>query len=217
LTHIAHEGWARDLIDWDIAKIIRKWDAKALMKGFAVPKGDGKSARFILDASSLNEAMLRPPPFRLPTLSEMRPIIFSYAVAQITDLRHCFYQFPVCDEVALYFCLQSPLGTLSFRRMAMGWSWAPSIAQAIALSYLNPIGVAGLAIYDDFLCLGASIEQCASHTQLLRSRIASCKGTIHPIKSAPEPSVRVVFSGIQWDLAFKCHRLDPKMAKKWVL
>jgi hypothetical protein len=141
--------------------------------------------------------MQRPPPFRLPTLSEMRPIIFGYSWAQITDLRHCFYQFPVADDIALFFCLKSPLGTLSFKRMAMGWSWAPSIAQAVALAYLAPIGVAGMAIYDDFLCLGHSVEQCATHTQLLRERILSCNGTIHPVKSLPEPSSRVIFSGIQ--------------------
>ncbi len=213
---IAHEDWAKDLVSWDIATPVRKWDSRAMMQGFAVPKADGTSARFILDASALNKAMLRPPSFRLPTLAEMRPVIFSYSAGQITDLRHCFYQFPVHEDIALYFCLHARGEVLSFKRMAMGWSWAPSIAQATARAYLNPVGAAGLAIYDDFLCLGHSVEQCAAHTQLLRARIISCGGTIHPRKSAPSPTTRTTFCGIEWDLATKCHRLDPKMVSKWV-
>jgi len=121
---ITHGDWAGDLARWDIAAPVRKWDAKAMMKGFAVPKSDGSTARFILDASSLNKAMLSPPHFRLPTLAELRPIIFGFTHGQITDLRHCFYQFPVDAKVALYFCLRSETQTLSIKRMAMGWSWA---------------------------------------------------------------------------------------------
>jgi hypothetical protein len=216
LSNIAHADWARDLMSWGIATPIRKWDARAMMKGFAVPKADGSSARFILDASALNKAMQRPPHFRLPTLAELRPVIFGYNVAQITDLRHCFYQFPVQQDIALFFCLRTRHEVLSFNRMAMGWSWAPSIAQATARAYLAPVGAAGLAIYDDFLCLGHTTEQCSSHTQLLRSRISACGGTIHPRKSAPTPTTRTTFCGLEWDLATKCHRLDPKMVNKWV-
>ena len=214
-SRVTRGDWAGDLVRWDIATKIRKWDAKAVMKGFAVPKSDGSSARFILDASSLNKAMQPPPHFRLPTLAEMRPIIFGFSFGQITDLRHCFYQFPVASEVALFFCLHAGDATLSFKRMAMGWSWAPSIAQSVAMAYLAPIGAAGLAIYDDFLIMDHSVEQCAASTTLLRSRISMCLGTIHPKKSASCPSPKFTYCGIEWNLSTKCHRLDPKMVSRW--
>ena len=214
-SNVTQGDWAEDLVRWGVADVVRKWDAKAMMKGFAVPKSDGSSARFILDASPLNEAMQRPPHFRLASLAEMRPIMFSASVGQITDLRHCFYQYPVDADIALYFCLRSSRKVLSMRRMAMGWSWAPSIAQATALAYLEPCGPHSLVIYDDFVTLGSTVEECAQRTNLLRSRMVRCNGTIHPIKSAPSPTSRFTFSGIQWDLPTKCHRLDPKMVEKW--
>ena len=214
-TSILAGNWEDNLVDWGIASWIRKWDAKAMMKAFAVPKADGISSRFILDASSLNSAMQSPPHFRLTTLAELRPIVFSHSWAQITDLRHCFYQFPLDDEVALFFCLRSKKGHLCFRRMAMGWSWAPFLAQSTALAYLKPLGTSAIAIYDDFLILGDSMEQCSSRSSILRSRISACNGTIHSGKSDPDPKERVTFMGLEFDLPTKCHRLDPKFVSKW--
>ena len=54
-------NWDENLVDWHIASWTRKWDARAVMKAFAVPKADGLSSRFILDASALNSAMQPPP------------------------------------------------------------------------------------------------------------------------------------------------------------
>jgi len=148
--------------------------------------------------------------------TSLRSLVFAYGWAQTVDLRHCFYQFPMCPEVATYFCFRPRQGGYyAFGRMAMGWSWAPSISQRTALAYLDPILPHAAAIYDDYLILGRSVQETASRAATVDGRIARCHGTKHPTKSMLIPSVVFVYMGIQWDLQVKAHRLSPEFVEKW--
>jgi hypothetical protein len=208
--------FSEELVSWGVAKEVPRDSARALMTCFSVPKGCGTKARLILNGSRLNRCMERPPSFSLPSVAQVKSVVFRYGWGQTTDLRHCFYQFALDEEVALFFCLRKRgRRVISFLRMPMGWSWAPYLAQQTALAYLEPCMPHGLAVYDDFLVLGSSKTETGSRTATLQERVTSCKGTLHTTKSMTEPSQCFVFLGVEWDLEHRRLRLSPEFVQKW--
>jgi hypothetical protein len=208
-------NWEKDLIGWGVASYCNPHQPKAILSAFTVPKS-ADAVRLIINAAPLNECMQRPPHFSLPSVQQLKEKVFLYALGQTVDLRHCFYQFSVSGGVEDYFCVRARRGrVLSFQRMAMGWSWAPYIAQSVALAYLRPILPHAVAVYDDFLVLGDDEQQTESRAATVRSRITRCGGTLHATKSMTSPATIFVYMGIEWDLENKRFRLSPSFVAKW--
>lgn len=208
-------NWEKDLIDWGIATQCHKHHPKALLSAFTVPKTE-HTTRLILNAAPLNKCMQRPPHFSLPSVQHLKDTVFFYSSGQTVDLRHCFYQFEISGGVERFFGIRARRGrTLTFNRMAMGWSWAPYIAQMVALRYLRPVLPHAVAIYDDFLVLGKNNEETRERAVIVRERILRCGGTLHQTKSMSEPATEFVYMGVEWNLQNKSFRLAPSFVSKW--
>ena len=108
---------------------------------FKVPKKNGKS-RLILDGRPLNEAQKEPPPLHLPRIATLVESLKKYEKIMTIDAKSFFYQFGLHPYIRKFFGIRrnvargSPENWL-FKRLPMGWKYAPFIAQSVATFILQ--------------------------------------------------------------------------------
>ncbi|MCG3771811.1 MAG: hypothetical protein JW384_03006 [Nitrosomonadaceae bacterium] len=104
---------------------------------FAIPK-DPTVCRAIVNGRRFSEICNPPPRVNLPDLAWVLKLlvgVFANACPfmSIGDIRHWFHQLSIHHEIARWFALRlSKDEFVVWKRLAMGWSWSPYIAQCIA-------------------------------------------------------------------------------------
>ena len=109
---------------------------------FQVLKKNGK-ARLVMNAKPVNEFFKSPPNMELPSIHEVIDFVLSNEVAATADARAFFYQLPLPPLLRRYFGVRVPTAsrgrsfdTFEFKKIPMGWSWAPAIGQAVSSNIL---------------------------------------------------------------------------------
>ncbi|KAJ9441534.1 hypothetical protein DIPPA_09008 [Diplonema papillatum] len=142
------------------------------MKAFTTPKKDGRTARLVLDARPLNDAMRRPPSMDLPRLRDFIAEVERHRFAMQCDGVSYFYQFPVDASISRYFGIGMKGCDMLLNVLCMGWSWAPCIAQRASNVLVRDLG---LAWVDNFLVLGGTLDEAERNVAVFRKRAQAAR------------------------------------------
>ncbi|KAJ9442446.1 hypothetical protein DIPPA_20635 [Diplonema papillatum] len=187
------------------------------MKAFTTPKKDGRTARLVLDARPLNDAMRRPPSMDLPRLRDFIAEVERHRFAMQCDGVSYFYQFPVDASISRYFGIGMKGCDMLLNVLCMGWSWAPCIAQRASNVLVRDLG---LAWVDNFLVLGGTLDEAERNVAVFRKRAQAARVEVRAEGDDALWQVRSRFVcvGVEFDLAAETqrHRLDPAWAERWV-
>ncbi|KAJ9472915.1 hypothetical protein DIPPA_17977, partial [Diplonema papillatum] len=194
-----------------VERVPRSEPLKCVLPAFAVEKGEHHS-RAIVDGRPLNELMEPPPKFSLLRVDEVIAKMMSKSHAVVVDLKSYFFQFPVGRSTSAFFGLRTrrPDGGVAlyrWRRLTMGWSFSPVIAQDSALVITETAGDDRIVWYDDWALVGDCPDALrAVRDRVLRRARKVCM-TVNDEKSVLEPSSTPVVLGVEFDLAAKRYRL----------
>ncbi|KAJ9434822.1 hypothetical protein DIPPA_26574, partial [Diplonema papillatum] len=201
-----------------VERVPRSEPLKCVLPAFAVEKGEQHS-RAIVDGRPLNELMEPPPKFSLLRVDEVIAKMMSKSYAVVVDLKSYFFQFPVGRSTSAFFGLRTRkldggVALYRWRRLTMGWSFSPVIAQDSALVITEPAGDDKIVWYDDW----ALVEDCPDALRAVRDRVLrrarKVRMTVNDEKSVLEPSSKPVVLGVEFDLAAKTYRLKQEWARK---
>jgi hypothetical protein len=180
---------------------------------FLVPKKIKTLGRLVIDARPINRRQRRPPPMGLPRINDVIRRILGWEVASSCDGKSFFYQFPLVPEVARYFRtrIAGRRGSIIegvLKRLPMGWSFSPAIAQRVgnALTWLL-----GLAWVDDFIIGGTRDDYDDIRTEFKR-RLH--RYNIEVDNELLEPTTRLIALGLEFDLIEKRYRVSPAWVEK---
>jgi hypothetical protein len=180
---------------------------------FLVPKKIKTLGRLVIDARPINRRQRRPPPMGLPRINDVIRRILGWEVASSCDGKSFFYQFPLVPEVARYFRtrIAGRRGSIIegvLKRLPMGWSFSPAIAQRVgnALTWLL-----GLAWVDDFIIGGTRDDYDDIRTEFKR-RLH--RYNIEVDNELLEPTTRLIALGLEFDLIEKRYRVSPAWVER---
>ena len=123
------------------------------------------------------------------------------------DLSSAYHHIPIHDKYKRFFsfCLNGQ--KYAFNGMPFGLSTAPYIFTRVVQAITNHLrvtqGMRVFAYLDDFLILGVDKLQVGEHLQTLKNTLTELGLMINTDKSLSEPTQRLVFLGIELDLAAK--------------
>ena len=107
-----------------------------------------------MNAKPVKEFFKSPPNMELPSIHEVIDFVLSNEVAATADARAFFYQLPLPLLLRTYFGVRVPTAsrgrsfdTFEFKRIPMGWSWAPAIGQAVSNLLVGDLGKAWIDNY----------------------------------------------------------------------
>ncbi len=124
---------------------------------FLTPKKNG-TGRLIGDARSVNRLQKEPPNIGLPKIHDFISNILSQNLTAKCDGEGYLYQFGLHPDIQPFFKARlapgrrGAISQVMFKRMPMGWKYAPEIAQTVS-NFLVRGGV-GSAWLDDFISSG---------------------------------------------------------------
>ncbi|KAJ9437133.1 hypothetical protein DIPPA_31951 [Diplonema papillatum] len=201
-----------------VERVPRSQPLKCVLPAFAVEKGEQHS-RAIVDGRPLNELMEPPPKFSLLRVDEVIKKMMSKSHAVVVDLKSYFFQFPVGRSTSAFFGLRTkrPDGGVAlyrWRRLTMGWSYSPVIAQDSALVVTEPAKDDRVVWYDDWALVGDCPDALRAVRDRVLRRARQVRMTVNDEKSVLEPSWTPVVSGVEFDLAAKRYRLKQEWARK---
>ena len=118
------------------ADTIESGDVETWCAAFKVAKKK-KLSRLVIDATPLNRCCKRPPPMPLVSMDTFVRECFRAKFIATIDLRSFFYQIVVPSFMRKHFgiCINKARGRgqrVRLKRLCMGWTWSPCIAQSIA-------------------------------------------------------------------------------------
>ena len=193
-----------------VEKAARRDDKKGAVAVFDVPKTDPCVRRIIVDGRPVNSRLPAPPKFRLTTPQELAGALAATGAvaAQVIDLKGYFHQFPLGDEVSNFFCVRSGQTWYRWRRLPMGFSYAPFIAQSTSEVFLGGLLDRGATVYlDDILVWGACEVEVRARAAYIRDRMACANGEVNERKSMQTPAGLVRYIGLEWDVPNASYRI----------
>ncbi|KAJ9458418.1 hypothetical protein DIPPA_27340 [Diplonema papillatum] len=160
-----------------------------------------------------------PPKFSLLRVDEVIKKMMSKSHAVVVDLKSYFFQFPVGRSTSAFFGLRTkrPDGGVAlyrWRRLTMGWSYSPVIAQDSALVVTEPAKDDRVVWYDDWALVGDCPDALRAVRDRVLRRARQVRMTVNDEKSVLEPSSTPVVLGVEFDLAAKRYRLKQEWARK---
>ncbi|KAJ9435718.1 hypothetical protein DIPPA_29781 [Diplonema papillatum] len=175
-----------------VERVPRSEPLKCVLPAFAVEKGEHHS-RAIVDGRPLNELMEPPPKFSLLRVDEVIAKMMSKSHAVVVDLKSYFFQFPVGRSTSAFFGLRTrrPDGGVAlyrWRRLTMGWSFSPVIAQDSALVITETAGDDRIVWYDDWALVGDCPDALRAVRDRVRRRVPQGVHAVNDEKSVLEPS-----------------------------
>lgn len=200
---------------WGI--VAREQRPRTITNYFTVEKKNGLG-RLVVDGRKVNRLMRFTPRMELPSIVDVAHYLMRNKYYATVDGKAFFYQFPLGDEVGRYFCAnladtKGDFVTVRLRRMPMGWSWAPAIAQHTANTLLDePEGPLGIAWVDNFVFAGETQEEVRRKFERFLTKARKVGLTLDtedpPILSHGE------VLGLEVDLANARYRMPPEWAER---
>lgn len=180
---------------------------------FLVAKKVAGLARLVIDARPINRRQRKPMAMHLPSIHGVIAQILEWEVASSCDGKSYFYQFPLAPGIARYFrarlgALRGHVTEVCLKRMPMGWSFSPAIAQRVANVLVRDLGIAWV---DDFIIGGTRQEYAAKRSEFLR-RLR--RYNVEVDDDSLEPSESFEALGMEFDLRKKVYRVKPAWAAK---
>ena len=203
-----------DIVDEDIAQqstsdmLLVVWCTL-----FLVAKKVAGLARLVIDARPINLRQCCPMSMHLPKIHDVIRRILSWEVAASCDGKSYFYQFALAPQIARYFrarlgALRGYIAEVCLKRMPMGWSFSPAIAQRVANVIVRGLG---LAWVDDFIIGGSEEEFVRRREEFLR-RIRRYNLEVDDESLVPKKVFEAL--GMEFDLVRKLYRVKPGWADK---
>lgn len=205
-----------DLRKYDVVEALnpgKKLSIDLTCSLFLVPKRSTPGlGRLIIDARPVNRHQQRPGPMGLPSVAQVIDTVLAMEWAAKTDGVSYFYQFPLNEAVRPAFKarLAGWRGTIEevqFKRMPMGWKFAPRVAQLTSNFVVQGLGVAWV---DDFIVGGPSEEKFQSNRACFLSRLK--RYNIKVDDEELKPSQVFTALGLDFDLKGKNFRIS----QKWI-
>jgi hypothetical protein len=145
-------------------------------------------------------------------LHDLIRAVLSCSHAATADGTSYFYQFILHADIRPYFKarlagFRGRVAEVMMKRMPMGWSWAPRIAQHVSNVLTRGVGVAWL---DDFFIGGKNIDEFNSNRELFQQRVR--RYNVQLDDDTLTPSTQIEMVGLEFDLVDRRYRLQ----EKWV-
>lgn len=183
--------------------------AKIVMALFTTPKKDA-TLRLIQDDRPLNAVFDKPPDMNLPRLHQFIDFILEHNYMAQADAKSYFYQFLLAKDVQKYFGVRlahgrGPLKEFLFTRLAMGFSWAPAIAQRVSNAIVDGLGIVWV---DNFVIVGKTKEEFTRNREEFLRRIDECNLELDD--RSLEGTIMSEAIGLEFNLKEKSYRMSPK-------
>jgi hypothetical protein len=185
------------------------------MKVFLTPKKNGKG-RLVVDCRRLNDCMEAPGDMGLPVMGELIRKILGWNYAAQSDAVSYFYQFEVHPGIRDYFRVRlggqrGYIAEMRMKRMAMGWKYAPRIAQTVANILVQEDGAAWV---DNFFVGGTTLGEFTTRRKAFLERVKRYNVEVDDTEMLPQSTLLAL--GLEFDLEKKVYRLDPAWVAKRV-
>jgi len=146
---------------------------------FVIPKKDGR-VRWISDFRALNAALKRKV-YPLPVIGDILKRRTKYQYLTKIDLSLCYYTYELDDESSDLCTIATPFGLYKYKRLAMGISQAPDVAQQIIEEVLD--GIEDTEKYiDDIATFGQDWSSHLKTIDTILSRLLENGYTVNPLK-----------------------------------
>lgn len=135
-TRAVYTTHLQNLHTWGVVRSIGSLCIRTICRYFAVAKTENTS-RSIFDGRNISLLCHPPPGMRLPDTVHISGFFGSFpgnVRMRSLDLRHYFHQIPLHDKIGDYFVVKVGGKQYAWKALPMGWSWSPSIAQALTIA-----------------------------------------------------------------------------------
>ena len=147
---------------------------------FIIPKKDG-SVRWISDFRGLNRA-LRRKVYHLPRIQDVLRRRRGYTYVTKIDLTMCYYTYRLDEESSQRCTIATPFGLYRYKRLPMGVSVGPDIAQQRMEDILRDIDDIEIYIDDIAVFSNGSYEDHVAKLERVLTRLQTKGFTIQPAK-----------------------------------
>lgn len=186
------------LLEWNVIECADRVRLSA--PAFLVFKKAGLS-RFIWNGTVLNDMQTRPPSMMLPDGRDVLRRIARGDHVATCDAISCFYQFPLAEDIRDWFGFSLPTKRgkpekVRLKKMAMGWKFAPAVAQRAMLCVANEVlrrhrivfgnGKGDIVVWlDNFTFVASTAAELDSLLSIWSDVTRECNLRCHPIQRAP--------------------------------
>lgn len=186
------------------------------MNLFTVEKKNGR-LRLVMDCRKLNALMPRPRHMPIPTIHQVIDTMLGAKFFCTVDAKSYFYQFMITDpRIRDYFGFHVGAARGYFKRgrlrkLPMGWSYAPLIAQTISNILIS--GIPGSQVWlDNFVFTADSEKELRERFEIFNRRAKA----VHLVLDSNECEVRTTGEvlGIHFDLTQARFKMSDSWAQK---
>jgi hypothetical protein len=173
---------------------------------FTVPKGE-EELRFIFDGKTVNLCCPKPPKFRVDGVRVCKGRARHFSWAAKLDIRHCFYNIPLAEDVQKFFSIRIDKEFYSFTRLPMGFTWSSYIVARMLRATLGSLSCFVTIYADDIVVWGDSEADCAAYLREARALLLAAGWKLAEEKTHL-PCQLLDILGVSFDLVSKCCRLS---------
>ena len=192
---------------------------EVILHAFTVEKKSG-GLRFVVDGRKLNRSMGPPPQMRLPHITAVIHRIVNSNWVVLSDARSWFYQIEVDQSIRPFFGVNTAGERGQFTRtvlncLAMGWSFAPAIAQRCSRVLLPE--EFGICWIDNFIVIQQSREEAVAQFSSFCERCDKANVELNmddPTYGTPTQQFCVF--GVEFNLEKHTFRSEPAWLEKFV-
>ena len=168
---------------------------------FLVPKKTG-GHRAVLNLKYLNSFIREELTFKMLTTKSLLELVRPGDWATSLDLKDAFFHVPVLQSHRKYLRFHFKGQSYQYNVMPFGYTLAPLVFTRLLEKALVPLRREGNRIYayiDDLLNLGGTPQEVRNITLSLAHHLLALGFSINWEKSAPDPTQRPVYLGVQLD------------------
>lgn len=204
------------LVEDAMVEPIHNDDMEVAMNLFTVDKKNGR-LRLIMDCRKINNLMQRPPVMPIPKIHDVIKDVVGANYFCSVDAKGYFYQFLIADpRIRRFFGVRLAaqrglFKTGLFRKMPMGWSYAPSIAQTVSNVLIS--GIPGAHVWvDNFIFTGSTVDELEHRFGVFQERAKTVNLLLDEYTARPVQ--QGVLLGIEFDSSQHRFRMSPDWEAK---